>query len=161
MLPHQIELFYLPLRSGHRAEPAARRWRRRRGEVWKCQIRQCKSHATPKSGLWLNTFLDVRALIMHSTRGFCTLLHLGSIDICPRIIYINLCNILMELGDGTVRLHPILDDFGCIPAHNKYMELFHGTDTLCGLGNQLYACYLQYSQVQFVFYGPSDAPESH
>ena len=67
----------------------------------------------------------------------------------------------MELGDGTVRLHPILDDFGCIPAHNKYMKLFHCTKTLWDLGNQLYVCYLQYSKVQFVFYGPSDAPESH
>ena len=40
------------------------------------------------------------------------------------MMYLNFCNIWVELGDGTVRLHPILGDLGCIPAHIKCRKLF-------------------------------------
>ena len=117
--------------------------------VWKCRIWQCKRHATPKSGLWLNSLLDVRALITHPTQGFVSFCYIGSVDICCIILYLNSCNIILEVGDGIVRLHPILGDLGCIPAHIKYMQLLHSTDTLCLLWNQFCTCYLQYSGAQF------------
>ena len=65
------------------------------------------------------------------------------------MLYINFCNILVELGDGIVRLYPILGDLGCIPAHNKYIELLHCTDTLCLLRNQYYVCHIRYIVIQF------------
>ena len=64
------------------------------------------------------------------------------------MLYINFCNILVELWDGTVRLHPILGDLGCILAHIKYMKLFQCTDTTYLLGNQLYIYYLQYTVIK-------------
>jgi hypothetical protein len=147
--------------SVHRAEPAARRGTTTRDEVRNCQIWRCKRHATPKSGLWLNPLLDVPALITHSTHRFGSFCSIGSIDICPNIIYLNYCNISVELGDGIVRLHPILGDLGCIPAHIKYMQLLHSTETLCLLCNQFYTCYLQYSGAQFQWGPLGNVPRSN
>jgi hypothetical protein len=135
--------------GGDCAEPAARRGTRTRDEVQKCQIWQCKCHATPKSGLWLNTLLDVRALIIHSTQEFCTLCYLLSIAISPGMLCIKFCKILVESGDGTVRLHPILGNLGCIPAHIKYMKLFQCADTIYLPRNQFNRCYLQYIVTHF------------
>ena len=142
------DVLYLPWTSGRGAEPAARRGTTTRGEVWKCQIWQCNSHATPKSGLWLNSLLDVPALITHPTHGFGSFCSIGSIDICFNILYLNYCNISVELGDSIVRLHPILGDLGCIPAHIKYMQLLHCTDTLCLLRNSSHVCYIRYNVTQ-------------
>src|SRR6266852_2910735 len=135
--------------NGRCAEPAAREGTRTRDEVQKCQIWQCKSHATPKSGLWLNALLDVRALITHPTHGFVSFCCIESIDICCNILYLNYCNISVKLGDGIVRLNPILGDLGCIPAHIKYMQLLHSTDTLYLLRNQYYVCHIRYIEPQF------------
>ena len=60
------------------------------------------------------------------------------------ILYLNYYNILVELGDSIVRLHSILSDLGCIPAHIKYIQLLRCTETLCLLRNQYYVCYIQY-----------------
>ena len=64
------------------------------------------------------------------------------------ILYLNSCNIIVEVGDGIVRLHPILGDLGCIPAHIKYIQLLHSTDTPCLLRNQYYVCYIRYNVTQ-------------
>ena len=114
------------------------------GQERNCQIWQCTSHATSKSGLWLNILLNVRALIIHPTHGFCTLFYLILIEIYLEIIYMDFCNIWVELRDDTVRLHPILDDLGCMPPHIKHMKLFHSTDTIYLLRNQFSICHLQY-----------------
>ena len=55
----------------------------------------------------------------------------------------------MELWDGIVRLHPILDDLGCIPAHIKYMKLSQCADTIYLLRNQSYTCYIQYIMARY------------
>ena len=60
------------------------------------------------------------------------------------MLHIEFCNIWVELGDGTVRLHPILGDLSCIPAHIKCMKLFQCAETIYVLRNQFYICYLQY-----------------
>jgi hypothetical protein len=65
------------------------------------------------------------------------------------MLYINSCNISVELGDGTARLHPILGDLGCIPAHIKCMKLFQCVDIIYLLTNQSDRCYLQYIVTQF------------
>jgi hypothetical protein len=156
-----MDLFYLPWMSGRGAEPAARYGTTTRDEVWNCQIWQCKRHATPKSGLWLNTLLNVCALIMHSTQGFCSLCHLLSVDIYLKMLYINFYNILVELGDGTVRLHPILGDLGCIPAHIKCMKLLQSADIIYLLRNEFHICYLQYIVPQFRCDPLGDVPGSN
>ena len=143
-----MDLFYLPWMSGRGAEPAARYGTTTRDEVWNYQIWQCKRHATPKSGLWLNSLLDVPALITHPTHGFGSFCSIGSIDICFNILYLNYCNISVELGDGIVRLHPILGDLGCIPAHIKCMKLFQCADIIYLLRNQFNIFYLRYSAAQ-------------
>jgi hypothetical protein len=122
---------------------------RGRDAVRKCQTWQCKSHATPKLGLWLNSLLDVRALIAHSTQGFVSFCFIGSTGICCLMLYFNLCNILVVLGDGIVRLYPILGDLGCISAHIKYIQLLHFADTLCLLSNQSHVCHIRYIVTQF------------
>jgi hypothetical protein len=71
-----------------------------------------KSHTTPKSGLWLNTLLDVCALIIHSTQGFHTLWSSMLIDICFLMVSLNYYKIWVELSDCNVKLHPILGDLG-------------------------------------------------
>ena len=72
------------------------------------------------SGLWLNPLLDVHALITHSTQEFftCSLFHI------LRCYY----NIWVVLWDDTVRLHPILDDLGCIPPHCINLEPYTSTE---------------------------------
>ena len=55
---------------------------------------------------------------------------LVSIDIYLKMLYINFCNILVVPGDGIVRLHPILDDLGCILTHIKWMKHFQCADTI-------------------------------
>ena len=67
----------------------------------------------------------------------------------------------MEVGDGIVRLHPILGDLGCIPAHIKYIQLLHSTDTLCLLRNQYYVCYIQYIVTQFQWDPIGNVPEAN
>jgi hypothetical protein len=65
------------------------------------------------------------------------------------MLCIKFCKILVESGDGTVRLHPILGNLGCIPAHIKYMKLFQCADTIYLLRNQFNRCYLQYIVTHF------------
>jgi hypothetical protein len=137
---------YYRVTSGHCAEPAGTTTR---GENLNCQIWQCKRHATAKSGLWLNTLLDVLALITHSTQDLCTLCYFLSIDIYLKMLYINFCNILVVPGDGIVRLHPILDDLGCILTHIKWMKHFQCTDTIYLLKINSYIWYLQYIVTRF------------
>ena len=82
------------------------------------------SHTTPKPGLWLNPPLDVHASITHSTQGFftsCSLLY-------TLRWYINYFNIWVVLRGNTVRLHPILDDLGCIPPHCINLEPYTSTE---------------------------------
>jgi hypothetical protein len=77
------------------------------------------------------------------------------------ILYLNSCNIIVEVGDGIVRLHPILGDLGCIPAHIKYIQLLHSTDTLCLLRNQYYVCYIRYIVTQFQWDPIGNVPEAN
>jgi hypothetical protein len=154
-------VLYLPWTSGRGAEPAARRGTTTRGEVWKCQIWQCKRHATPKSGLWLNSLLDVRALITYSTQVFFLWCYLKSIDTYLEMIYLNSCNIWVVLGYSNGKLHTILGHLGCIPAHIKYIQLLHSTDTLCLLRNQFYVCYIQYIVTQFQWDPIGNVPEAN
>jgi hypothetical protein len=130
-------------------------------QVWNCQIWQCKRHATPKSGLWLNSVLDVRSLITPSTHRFVSLCCIESIYICLIMLYLNFYNIWVELGHGTVRLHPILDDLGCIPAHIKYIQLLRCTETLCLLRNHFYIYYIRYIVTQFQLYPIGNVPEAN
>ena len=60
------------------------------------------------------------------------------------MLYINSCNILVVLGDSIVRLHPILDDLGCIPAHIKWMKPLQCANTIYLLKSNFNICYLQY-----------------
>ena len=111
--------------------------------------------------MWLNSLLDVRALITHPTHGFVSFYCIGSIDICSNILYLNYCNIPVVLGDNNVRLHPILGDLGCIPAHIKYMQLLHSTDILCLLRNQYYVCCVQYIVTRFQWDPIGNVPEAN
>ena len=67
----------------------------------------------------------------------------------------------MEVEDGTVRLHPILGDLGCIPAHIKYIQLLHCADTLCLFRNQYYLCYIRYIITQFQWDPIGNVPEAN
>jgi hypothetical protein len=67
----------------------------------------------------------------------------------------------VEVGDGIVRLHPILSDLGCIPAHIKYIQLLHSTDTLYLVRNQFYVCYIQYIVTQFQWDPICNVPEAN
>ena len=67
----------------------------------------------------------------------------------------------MDLGHGTVRLHPILGHLGCIPAHIKYIQLLHSTDTLYLVRNQFYVCYIQYIVTQFQWDPICNVPEAN
>ena len=51
-----------------------------RGEGLNCQTWQCKHHVTAKLGVWLNSLLDVCALITHYTHGICIKLGTKWID---------------------------------------------------------------------------------
>jgi len=135
--------------SVHRAEPAARRGRRTSSISLKLPNLAVQMPRDSQIGVVAELSLDVRALITHPTQGFVSFCSIGSIDICCMILYLNSCNILLEVGDGIVRLHPILGDLGCIPAHIKYIQLLHCTDTLCLLRNQSYVCYIRYIVTQF------------
>ena len=111
--------------SVHRAEPAARRGRRTSSISLKLPNLAVQMPHDSQIGVVAELSLDVRALITHPTQGFVSFCSIGSIDICCMILYLNPCNILLEVGDGIVRLHPILGDLGCIPAHIKYIQLLH------------------------------------
>jgi hypothetical protein len=67
----------------------------------------------------------------------------------------------VDLGHGTVRLHPILGHLGCIPAHIKYIQLLHSTDTLYLVRNQFYVCYIQYIVTQFQWDPICNVPEAN
>jgi hypothetical protein len=55
----------------------------------------------------------------------------------------------VDPGDGIVRLHPILDHLGCIPAHIKLMKLFQCAETIYILRNNSYISYLPFVVTQF------------
>lgn len=57
--------------------------------------------------------------------------------------YMKFCKISVVVGDGIVRLHPILDDLGCILTHIKWMKPFQCTDTIYLLKINSNICYLQ------------------
>jgi hypothetical protein len=77
------------------------------------------------------------------------------------MLYINFCTILVHLGDGTVRLHPILGDLGCIPAHIKCMKLFQCAETIYLLRNQSHVYYVQYIVTQIQWHPLRNIPGSN